>query len=116
MMTTTASAARADGMTVADFLAESHVNPKFLAAIGGAADGVRTMNVYLEVTRKQQKSFCIPPDLGLVPEQTREIAERYLRTHPDDAAKPSGLYALVVIYAYADAFPCRQARHRSERP
>ena len=103
-----ASIAHADEETVRDFLAASHNNPQDLTAIEAAANGIRTLNIYLDVTRPEcepagsracrqaggrlSKLFCIPAKLPLPPEQIRDIAEKYLDRDPQDATRPSGLY------------------------
>jgi hypothetical protein len=117
-----ASIAHADEPTVGDFLAASRNNPQDLMAIGAATNGIRTLNIYLDVTRpecepagsracrqvdrRQSKVFCVPPKLALPPEQIADIAEKYLDKHPQDAAQPSGLYPLVILYSLIDTFPC----------
>ena len=116
-----ASTAYADEPTVRDFLAASHSKPQDLMAIGAATNGIRTLNIYLDVTRpecdsgshacqrvsrRQSKVFCVPPKQALPPEQIANIAEKYLEKHPQDATQPSGLYPLVILYALIETFPC----------
>ena len=48
------------------------------------------------------KGFC-PPERGILVDQGRRIAEKYLKDHPDDLYLEAGL---VLGTAFIKAFPC----------
>ncbi|MGO4439310.1 hypothetical protein [Rhizobium sp. RAF56] len=119
-----AATAHADELTVRDFLENSHTDPQDLRVIAAAASGIRTLNIYLDVTRPdcepvgsracrltgrrlQSKVFCAPVRMELPPERIRDIAEKYLDKRPDEAEQPSGLYPLVILNALVERFPCK---------
>ncbi|MGO4440264.1 hypothetical protein [Rhizobium sp. RAF56] len=119
-----AASAHASDLTVGEFLENSHANPQDLRLIEAAASGIRTLNIYLDVTRPdcepvgsrtckltgrrlQSKVFCAPVRQELPPEKIRDIAEKYLDKRPDQASHPSGLYPLVILNALIERFPCK---------
>jgi hypothetical protein len=101
-------AAQAADATVEQFFAASYTNPRILEVIGATANGVVALNAYVEVSRPMKPDlYCMPENLALTAEQTRDIAERYLKAHPDDAAMPSGFHANVIVHGVLETFPCK---------
>jgi hypothetical protein len=102
-----ASAANADAMTVKDYVDLSHRDPAVLARIGAAAYGVVSMDIYVGVARKETQFFCPPEKVFLTDDQSRDILERYINEHAHEAKADSSAFAIVLVRAFVDVFPCK---------
>lgn len=47
--------------------------------------------------------YCVPPKLGLMPEQAGGILRRYVKTHPRKGKYPA---SMVILEAMQETFPC----------
>jgi len=71
-----------------------------VAYIHGFLDGLITGRM----AGKQNPAILCPPKDGISVDQSRLIVEKYMRDHPDELNKETGL---VAASAMLDAFPCR---------
>jgi hypothetical protein len=95
-------------MPITQMLKESYSDGQVLSTINSVSTAILTMNAYVEYKAPDHpRVICIPQNLALTADQTRDILERFVQRHPEHGTKSSGLLDMVLIYAFVDTFPCK---------
>jgi hypothetical protein len=92
-------------MSVKDFLRNTYTDKESLIFLKGVVSGVLAANAFIEV-KTRQPLFCIPEKTKINVEQARQIAENFMRDHPQFDAWTFPSLPFVVGRAFMVTFPC----------